>query len=551
MRSDLMKSGPGRMPHRSLLKAMGLTDSEIKRPFVAVVSAESEYVAGHMHLGMLADAVKAGIRNAGGVPFEFHTIGVCDGLAMNHVGMKYSLASRELIADSIEVMLTAHPLDGIVFIPNCDKIVPGMMLAAARLNLPSIFISGGPMEAGVVGGKRVGFSEGFEAVGAYSAGKITEADLKDFEDNVCPTCGSCSGMYTANSMNCLVEAMGMSLPGSGTALATSSKRLRFAKETGERIMYLIEHQILPSQILTKDNIKNALTAEMALGCSTNTVLHILAIAYEANVDVDLTTIEELSRKAPQLCKLNPAGSTFIQDLDAVGGIQAVLKELSRGSFINTDVLTVSGKQSQRFENVPDADGKVIHTVEKPIRKDGGIAVLRGNLAPEGCVVKQGAVCEEMMKHQGPARVFNSEGEACDAIRDGKIVPGDVVVIRYEGPKGGPGMQEMLAPTASLVGMGLDKEVALITDGRFSGATKGAAIGHISPEAAAGGMIGLIEEGDQIAIDIPNRRITLLVDDTELQKRKENFVPYQKDVKGYLKRYAAIVNSASRGAVYDK
>ena len=470
---------------------------------------------------------------------------------MNHVGMKYSLASRELIADSIEVMLTAHPLDGIVFIPNCDKIVPGMMLAAARLNLPSIFISGGPMEAGVVGGKRVGFSEGFEAVGSYSAGKITEADLKDFEDNVCPTCGSCSGMYTANSMNCLVEAMGMSLPGSGTALATSSKRLRFAKETGERIMYLIEHQILPSQILTKDNIKNALTAEMALGCSTNTVLHILAIAYEANVDVDLTTIEELSRKAPQLCKLNPAGSTFIQDLDAVGGIQAVLKELSRGGFINTDVLTVSGKQSQRFENIPDADGKVIHTVEEPIRKDGGIAVLRGNLAPEGCVVKQGAVCEEMMKHQGPARVFNSEGEACDAIRDGKIVPGDVVVIRYEGPKGGPGMQEMLAPTASLVGMGLDKEVALITDGRFSGATKGAAIGHISPEAAAGGMIGLIEEGDQIAIDIPNRSITLLVDDTELQKRKENFVPYQKDVKGYLKRYAAIVNSASRGAVYDK
>ena len=551
MRSDLMKSGPARMPHRSLLKAMGLTDSEIKKPFVAVVSAESEYVAGHMHLGLLADAVKAGIRNAGGVPFEFHTIGVCDGLAMNHVGMKYSLASRELIADSIEVMLTAHPLDGIVFIPNCDKIVPGMMLAAARLNLPSIFISGGPMEAGVVGGKRVGFSEGFEAVGAYSAGKITEADLKDFEDNVCPTCGSCSGMYTANSMNCLVEAMGMSLPGSGTALATSSKRLRFAKETGERILYLIENQILPSQILTKENIKNALTAEMALGCSTNTVLHILAIAYEANVDVDLTTIEELSGKAPQLCKLNPAGSTFIQDLDAVGGIQAVLKELSRGGFIDTDVLTVSGKQSERFENIPKADGKIIHTVEDPIRKDGGIAVLRGNVAPEGCVVTQGAVCEEMMTHQGPARVFNSEGEACDAIRDGKIVSGDVVVIRYEGPKGGPGMQEMLAPTASLVGMGLDKEVALITDGRFSGATKGAAIGHISPEAAAGGMIGLIEEGDQIAIDIPNRSITLLVDDEELQKRKENFVPYQKEVKGYLKRYAAIVNSASRGAVYDK
>lgn len=551
MRSDLMKAGPARTPHRSLLKAMGITDSEMKKPFVAVVSAESEYVPGHMHLGLLADAVKAGIRNAGGIPFEFHTIGVCDGLAMNHVGMKYSLASRELIADSIEVMLTAHPLDGIVFIPNCDKIVPGMMLAAARLNLPSIFISGGPMEAGVVKGKRIGLSESFEAVGAFSAGEISEADLKEFEEKTCPTCGSCSGMYTANSMNCLVEAMGMSLSGSGTALATSSKRIRFAKETGERVMHLIKNQILPSQILTKENLKNALTAEMALGCSTNTVLHILAIAYEAGVDVDLTTIEELSRKTPQLCKLNPAGSIFIQDLDALGGIQAVMKELSKGNFINTDVLTVTGKQSERFADIPDADGTIIHTVDAPIRKDGGIAVLRGNLAPDGCVVKQGAVCEEMMKHTGPARVFNSENEACDAIKAGKIVAGDVVVIRYEGPKGGPGMQEMLAPTAALVGMGLDKEVALITDGRFSGATKGAAIGHISPEAASGGMIGLINEGDKIEIDIPNRSISLLVSDDEIAKRKENFVPFTRDIKGYLKRYASIVNSASKGAVYDK
>ncbi len=551
MRSDLMKSGPARTPHRSLLKAMGITDSEMKKPFVAVVSAESEYVPGHMHLGLLADAVKAGIRNAGGIPFEFHTIGVCDGLAMNHVGMKYSLASRELIADSIEVMLTAHPLDGIVFIPNCDKIVPGMMLAAARLNLPSVFISGGPMEPGIVKGKRIGLSESFEAVGAFSAGEITENDLKEFEENTCPTCGSCSGMYTANSMNCLVEAMGMSLPGSATAPATSSKRLRFAKDTGERVMHLIENNIVPSQILTKENLKNALTAEMALGCSTNTVLHILAIAYEAGVDVDLTTIEELSRKAPQLCKLNPASSVFIQDLDAMGGIQAVMKELSKGGFINNDVLTVTGKQSDRYANVLDADGEIIHTVSTPIRKDGGIAVLRGNIAPDGCVVKQGAVCEEMMKHKGPARVFNSENEACDAIRAGKIKSGDVVVIRYEGPKGGPGMQEMLAPTACLVGMGLDKEVALITDGRFSGATKGAAIGHISPEAAAGGMIGLVNEGDIIEIDIPERKISLLVSDDEIAKRKENFVPFTRDIKGYLKRYSALVNSASSGAVYSK
>ncbi len=551
MRSDLMKSGPARTPHRSLLKAMGITDSEMKKPFVAVVSAESEYVPGHMHLGLLADAVKAGIRNAGGIPFEFHTIGVCDGLAMNHVGMKYSLASRELIADSIEVMLTAHPLDGIVFIPNCDKIVPGMMLAAARLNLPSIFISGGPMEPGIVKGKRIGLSESFEAVGAYSAGEITESDLKEFEENTCPTCGSCSGMYTANSMNCLVEAMGMSLPGSATAPATSSKRLRFAKDTGERVMHLIENNILPSQILTKENLKNALTAEMALGCSTNTVLHILAIAYEAGVDVDLTTIEELSRKAPQLCKLNPASSVFIQDLDAMGGIQAVMKELANGGFLNNDVLTVTGKQSERFAGIPDADGEIIHTVSAPIRKDGGIAVLRGNIAPDGCVVKQGAVCEEMMKHKGPARVFNSENEACDAIRAGKIVAGDVVVIRYEGPKGGPGMQEMLAPTACLVGMGLDKEVALITDGRFSGATKGAAIGHISPEAASGGLIGLVEEGDIIEIDIPERKISLLVSDEEIEKRREGFVPFTRDIKGYLKRYSSLVTSASTGAVYNK
>ena len=550
MRSDLMKVGPNRMPHRSLLKALGLTDSEIKRPFVAVVSAASDYVPGHMHLDKIAEAVKAGIRNAGGVPFEFRTIGVCDGLSMNHKGMKYSMCSRELIADSIEVMLTAHPLDGAVFIPNCDKIVPGMMLGAIRMNLPSIFVSGGPMTPGVVNGKRVGLSETFEAVGAYAAGKIGDEELMEYENNSCPTCGSCSGMYTANSMNCLTEAVGMSLPKNATCAAVSSERLRIAKETGERVMELIQKNIRPSDILTEKAFRNALACDMALGCSTNTVLHLLALAKTAQTKVNMDTVDEMSHKVPQLCKLNPAGHVFIEDLNAFGGIQAVLKELARGGYIDDTLPTVTGAVKDRFAGAAKPDGTIIHTIEEPIRKDGGIAVLKGNLAVDGAVVKQGAVAPEMMVHQGPARVFDCEEDAIAAIQSGKIVPGDVIVIRYEGPKGGPGMREMLAPTSSLAGMGLDKQVALITDGRFSGATRGAAIGHVSPEAAAGGLIGLVEEGDQISIDIPQRKLELLVDEETLAQRKANWKPKEQELKGYIKRYAKMVTSGSNGALLE-
>ena len=550
MRSDLMKVGPNRMPHRSLLKALGLTDSEIKRPFVAVVSAASDYVPGHMHLDKIAEAVKAGIRNAGGVPFEFRTIGVCDGLSMNHKGMKYSLCSRELIADSIEVMLTAHPLDGAVFIPNCDKIVPGMLLGAIRMNLPSIFVSGGPMTPGVVNGKRVGLSETFEAVGAYAAGKIGDEELMEYENNSCPTCGSCSGMYTANSMNCLTEAVGMSLPKNATCAAVSSERLRIAKETGERVMELIQKNIRPSDILTEKAFRNALACDMALGCSTNTVLHLLALAKTAQTNVNMDTVDEMSHKVPQLCKLNPAGHVFIEDLNAFGGIQAVLKELARGGYIDDTLPTVTGAVKDRFAGAAKPDGTIIHTIEEPIRKDGGIAVLKGNLAVDGAVVKQGAVAPEMMVHQGPARVFDCEEDAIAAIQSGKIVPGDVIVIRYEGPKGGPGMREMLAPTSSLAGMGLDKQVALITVGRFSGATRGAAIGHVSPEAAAGGLIGLVEEGDQISIDIPQRKLELLVDEETLAQRKANWKPKEQELKGYIKRYAKMVTSGSNGALLE-
>ena len=550
MRSDLMKVGPNRMPHRSLLKALGLTDSEIKRPFVAVVSAASDYVPGHMHLDKIAEAVKAGIRNAGGVPFEFRTIGVCDGLSMNHKGMKYSLCSRELIADSIEVMLTAHPLDGAVFIPNCDKIVPGMLLGAIRMNLPSIFVSGGPMTPGVVNGKRVGLSETFEAVGAYAAGKIGDEELMEYENNSCPTCGSCSGMYTANSMNCLTEAVGMSLPKNATCAAVSSERLRIAKETGERVMELIQKNIRPSDILTEKAFRNALACDMALGCSTNTVLHLLALAKTAQTNVNMDTVDEMSHKVPQLCKLNPAGHVFIEDLNAFGGIQAVLKELARGGYIDDTLPTVTGAVKDRFAGAAKPDGTIIHTIEEPIRKDGGIAVLKGNLAVDGAVVKQGAVAPEMMVHQGPARVFDCEEDAIAAIQSGKIVPGNVIVIRYEGPKGGPGMREMLAPTSSLAGMGLDKQVALITDGRFSGATRGAAIGHVSPEAAAGGLIGLVEEGDQISIDIPQRKLELLVDEETLAQRKANWKPKEQELKGYIKRYAKMVTSGSNGALLE-
>lgn len=552
MRSDLLKKGPERGAHRALLNALGITESEMNRPFIAVVNAKSDYIPGHMHLDVIADAVKDGIRNAGGVPFEFNTIGVCDGLAMNHNGMRYSLASRELIADSIEIMLTAHPLDAIVFIPNCDKIVPGMLMAAARLNLPSIFVSGGPMLAGgVTGGPKMGLSEMFEAYGALTAGKINEEEYKQLEQSACPTCGSCSGMYTANSMNCLTEAIGMALPGNGTIPAVMSARRRLAKNTGERIVELLKEDIKPLDILTEKAFENALRCDMALGCSTNTILHILAIANEAGVELTLPKIREISEQTPQICKLNPAGTIFIEDLNAYGGIQSVLKELARGKLINDDILTVSGKVSDRFAKSPAADGKIIRTLEEPHSKTGGIQVLYGNLATSGSVVKKGAVLPEMMVHSGPARVFNSEEEAADAITGGKINPGDVIVIRYEGPKGGPGMREMLTPTSLLVGMGLDSSVALLTDGRFSGASKGAAIGHISPEAAAGGLIGLVEEGDIINIDIPKGTIELAVDDKTIEERRKSFKMPHKELTGYIKRYAAMVTDSANGAVYKK
>lgn len=550
MRSDLLKKGTARAPHRSLLNALGISPAEMNRPFIAVVNSKSDYIPGHQHLDIIADAVKAGIRNAGGVPFEFNTIGVCDGLAMNHAGMKYSLCSRELIADSIEVMLTAHPLDAVVFIPNCDKIVPGMLMAACRLNLPSIFVSGGPMFAGKCGDTRMGLSEMFEAVGSFTAGKITKQELEQMEESACPTCGSCSGMYTANSMNCLTEAVGMALPGNGTIPAVMAARKRLAKMTGERIMELLKEDIRPLDVVTPASIENAMRCDMALGCSSNTILHLTAIAHTAGADIDLRMIDEMGRKTPQICKLNPAGTIFIQDLNECGGLSAVMKELDRGGLLNRDVITVAGPLSERFANAPVPDGTVIHTLENPYSKDGGIAVLWGNLAEEGCVVKKGAVLPEMMEHSGPARVFNSEEDATQAIIDGKIKSGDVVVIRYEGPKGGPGMREMLTPTSTIAGMGLDTSVALLTDGRFSGATRGASIGHVSPEAAVGGTIALVEDGDTITISIPQRKIQLEVSDDVLAARRAEWKAPEKKLAGYLKRYAQHVTSGSRGAVFD-
>jgi dihydroxy-acid dehydratase len=550
MRSDLMKKGPARAPHRALLKGMGLTEGELARPFVAVVNSASDYIPGHNHLREIGEAVKAGIRNAGGVPFEFETIGVCDGLSMNHKGMKYSLASRELIADSIEVMLTAHPLDAAVFIPNCDKIVPAMLMAAARLNLPCIFVSGGPMMAGVYRGERLGLSEMFEAVGSHAAGRIDDRELCALEDAACPGCGSCSGMYTANSMNCLTEAIGMALPGNGTLPAVSAARRRLAKEAGERVLGLLKENIRPSDIMTPAAFENALRSDMALGCSSNTVLHLIAIAHEAKVPMNMARIDEISRTTPQLCKLNPASKVFITDMNEAGGIQAMLKELSKAGLIHTGALTVSGTVADRIAPYAGADGEVIRTVEHPFRGDGGIAVLRGNIAPEGAVVKQGAVAPEMMRHTGPARCFDCEEDASAAILQGKIRPGDVVVIRYEGPKGGPGMREMLAPTAALAGMGLDSSVALITDGRFSGATRGAAVGHVSPEAAVGGVIALIEENDPVTIDIPGRNLVLDVEEAELARRREAWRPREQALCGYIKRYAQHVTSGARGAVFE-
>jgi dihydroxy-acid dehydratase len=526
----------------------------MRKPFIAVISAQSDYVPGHMHLNQISKAVKDGIRNAGGVPFEFFTIGVCDGLAMNHKGMRYSLCSRELIADSIEVMLTAHPLDAAVFIPNCDKIVPGMLMAAARLNIPSIFVSGGPMLAGSVAGRRAGLSETFEVVARSKTGEIGAEELAEFENKSCPTCGSCAGMYTANSMNCLTEAIGLALPGNGTEPAVTSARLRLAKETGERIMEVLHSGLKPSDIMTKTNMDNAVTVDMAIGASSNTILHLLAIAHEAGVGLTLDDIARISAKTPQLCKLNPASDAFIEDLNAVGGIQAVMSELSKQGLIDGTAKTVSGAQSERLGNA--ADGFVIRYTDKPFRATGGLAILRGNLATEGAVVKCGALSDDMMTYSGQARVFDSEQEAVDAILAGEIkggnpgeVSGTVVVIRYEGPKGGPGMPEMLAPTAAIAGMGLDGEVALITDGRFSGASRGMSVGHISPEAASGGLIGLVRDGDVINIDINAGTIELAVSD-DLLAGREAVAPSRPDYGGYLKRYARTVTSAHTGAITE-
>ena len=546
-----MKGGPSRAPQRSLLRALGLSDTELTRPFIGVVCSKSDYIPGHKHLGEIAEAVKAGIRNAGGVPFEFETIGVCDGLAMGHQGMKYSLCSRELIADSIEVMLTAHPLDAVVFIPNCDKIVPGMIMAACRLNLPSIFVSGGPMLPGKHKDTRFGLSEMFEAVGSYASGKIDLDELTDMEKSACPSCGSCSGMYTANSMNCLTEAIGLALPGNGSIPAVMSARTALAKQAGERIMELLKQDLRPKDILNEKAFENALRSDMALGCSSNTVLHLLAIAYEAGVNVTMDLIDEISKTTPQLCKLNPASEVFITDLNEVGGIQSVLKELAKAGLVHTDIPTVNGTVGERMQNYPAADGEVIRTVENAFRKDGGIAILKGNIAPEGAVVKQGAVAPEMMVHSGPARCFNCEEDASEAILGGKIKAGDVVIIRYEGPKGGPGMREMLQPTAAITGMGLGASVALITDGRFSGATRGASIGHVSPEAAAGGVIALIEDDYIIDINITERKLDVRVSEQELAERKKRWKAPEKELTGYIKRYAQHVTSGSRGAVFEK
>ncbi|WP_373155261.1 dihydroxy-acid dehydratase [Clostridium sp. AUH-JLR23] len=550
MKSDQVKKGVERAPHRSLFNALGMTEEELDRPLIGVVNSYNEIVPGHMNLDKIAEAVKKGIYLAGGTPVEIPAIAVCDGIAMNHTGMKYSLVTRELICDSTECLANAHQFDGLVMIPNCDKNVPGLLMAAARINVPTIFVSGGPMLAGRrLDGKQTCLSSLFEAVGQYNAGKITAEKLKEFEEKACPTCGSCSGMYTANSMNCLTEVLGMGLKGNGTIPAVYSERIRLAKHAGMQIMELVKKDIKPRDIMTKDAFLNALTVDMALGCSTNSMLHLPAIAYEAGVELNLEIANEISQHTPNLCHLAPAGDTFMEDLNEAGGVYAVMNELDQLGILHTDVLTCTTKTlKENIEGCVNLDPNIIRPVENPYMKTGGIAVLKGNLAPDSCVVKQSAVAQEMLQHTGPARVFDSEEEAIQAIRAGKIVAGDVVVIRYEGPKGGPGMREMLSPTSEIAGMGLDKDVALITDGRFSGATRGASIGHVSPEAAVGGPIGLVKEGDMIEIDIINHRIELLVSDEELEERRKNFKPKLPVVKGYLKKYASMVTSANTGAV---
>lgn len=550
MRSDCVKAGVERAPHRSLFKAMGFTDEEIKRPLIGVVNAKSEIVPGHICLDTLAEAVKAGVRIAGGTPIEFPSIGVCDGIAMGHAGMHYSLASRELIADSIESMAMAHGFDGLVLIPNCDKIIPGMLMAAARVNIPAIVISGGPMLSGRIGGKAISLTNMFEAVGAVNAGKMTEDELRILEDCACPGCGSCSGMFTANSMNCLTEAIGMALPGNGTIPAVMAERVRLAKKTGMQIMELVAKDIKPRDILVKEAFENALAVDMALGCSTNSMLHLPAIAYEAGIHFDLDMANRVSAKTPNLCRLSPAGNHFIEDLYAAGGVYAVMNELSKKDLIHKDIATVTGKiVAENLKGALNVNPDVIRPIDNPYSKTGGIAVLKGNIAPKGCVVKRSAVAEKMLVHEGPARVFDSEDEVIKAILSGSINKGEVVVIRYEGPKGGPGMREMLMPTSALSGMGLDADVALITDGRFSGATRGACIGHVSPEASDGGPIALVKDGDMISIDMNACTINLKVSDAELESRRKNWVcPPPKVKGGYLARYAKMVSSADEGAV---
>ena len=550
MKSDAVKTGMQQAPHRSLFNALGMTEEEMRKPLVGIVSSYNEIVPGHMNLDKIVDAVKLGVAMAGGTPVVFPAIAVCDGIAMGHIGMKYSLVTRDLIADSTECMALAHQFDALVMVPNCDKNVPGLLMAAARINVPTVFVSGGPMLAGHVKGHKTSLSSMFEAVGAYAAGNMSEEDVKEFENKACPTCGSCSGMYTANSMNCLTEVLGMGLKGNGTIPAVYSERIKLAKHAGMKVMEMYEKNIRPRDIMTKEAFMNALTMDMALGCSTNSMLHLPAIAHEAGVELNVDIANEISARTPNLCHLAPAGPTYIEDLNEAGGIYAVMKEISKKGLLNLDCMTVTGRTvGENIKDCVNRNPEVIRPVENPYSQTGGIAILKGNLAPDSAVVKRSAVAPEMLKHEGPARVFDCEEDAIDAIKSGRIVAGDVVVIRYEGPKGGPGMREMLNPTSAIAGMGLGSTVALITDGRFSGASRGASIGHASPEAAVGGPIALVEEGDIISIDIDNHELNVLVSDQEMEARKAKWQPRTPQVTtGYLARYASLVTSAERGAV---
>lgn len=551
MSKENVVEGVQNAPHRSLFHALGLTEEEQKRPLIGIVSSYNEIVPGHMNIDKIVDAVKLGVAMAGGTPIVFPAIAVCDGIAMGHQGMKYSLVTRDLIADSTEAMTLAHGFDGLVMVPNCDKNVPGLLMAAARVNIPTVFVSGGPMLAGRIDGCKTSLSSMFEAVGSYNAGKLSDEKLKEYECKTCPTCGSCSGMYTANSMNCLTEALGMGLKGNGTIPAVYSQRIELAKHAGMAVMELVKKNICPRDIMTEDALMNALTVDMALGCSTNSMLHLPAIAHECGVDLNLDVANKISAKTPNLCHLAPAGRTYMEDLNEAGGVYAVMNELNKKGLLNTDCMTVTGKTiGENIEGSVNLNPEVIRPIENPYSETGGIAVLRGNLAPDGSVVKRSAVLPEMLVHEGPAKVFDSEEDAQKAINAGKIVAGDVVVIRYEGPKGGPGMREMLNPTSAIMGMGLGNSVALITDGRFSGATRGACIGHVSPEAASGGMIGIVKDGDIISINIPENKLELKVSEEEIEKRMESFVPKTKELSGYLKRYAALVSSGAEGAVLN-